>query len=129
MKRPSALNTAVVSELGALCRRLAGVQDSEGITTHVLAEYDVWLWVQCFADFDYEYAWLVDVRWRDGDSTVSDYLAIFEGYDQHGKTAFRCAWQDQDRVFPEVPDLYSAMAWWAEWVKQTRGREHGGKDS
>ena len=119
MKR-SALNVAEYGLLTVLLSRLAGAQDSEG--TRI--DTDTWCWVTCFADFDYEYAWLIDVRTSDGTETTSDYLAVFKGYDGHGLSVYRASWWGHAATFPEVPDLYDAMAWWAQWVKDTRSGEH-----
>lgn len=102
---------------------LAGVQPADGTK---LDDF-TWVWVQAFCDFDYEYAWLLDVRVNNGESaTVSDYMAVFKGYDRHGMAVFRATWWDHSAVFPEVPDLYDALSWWAGWVKETRRGEYNG---
>jgi hypothetical protein len=115
----------VNDELAGILNKLAAVQPAEG--TRV--DDTTWMWVQAFADFDYEYAWLVDVRrslfHRAKTVTTSDYVAIFKGYDVHGNSVVRSTWFGHPETFPEVPNLYDALSWWAGWVKETRGTEHG----
>ena len=109
----------------ALLDKLAAVQLAEGTT---LVDGNTWAWVQAFCDFDYEYAWLVDVRtstaYRGSLVTTSDYLAIFKGYDAHGVSVVRVTWWGHPATFPDIPNLYDALAWWAAWVKDTRTGEH-----
>lgn len=116
--------TVVAEAIKGLGLSLAGVQVSDG----TLVDDNTWAWVQCFADFDYEYAYLVDVRRTGPAGTTSDYLAIFTGYDEHGNHTTRYTWWGHERRFPEVPDVYAAMAWWATWLKGSRdiaGRKAG----
>jgi hypothetical protein len=127
MTMPSALNTAMHQPVRDLMHALAAVQPAEGIRIEADTLGATWVWVQCFADFDYEYAWLLDVRLHHegSNTTESDYLAVYEGYDNHGQAAYRATWWGHPETFPKVPDLYSALSWWAEWVKNTRTGEHG----
>jgi hypothetical protein len=109
----------VVEHLAALKEKLAGAQAAEG----TLVDDNTWCWVQGFMDFDYEYAYLVEVRVHYGALGTSDrdYLAIFEGYDQHGAAMVRHTWFNVGRS----PDLYDAALWWVRWVKQTREERMG----
>jgi len=109
----------ITKGLDGLLNKLAGAQPAEGTQLD-----DAWVWVQAFADFDYEYAYLVDVRRKSGTKTVSDYLAVFQGYNAKGEHVVRSDWHGKPAIFPKVPDLYAALAWWAEWVRTTRGGEH-----
>jgi hypothetical protein len=117
--------TFIAHEADAIMTKLAAVQPAEGTKIDAL---DAWVWVQAFCDFDYEYAWLLDVRHNassdSGDATESDYLAVFKGYDAHGTSVYRATWHRHPVVFPEVPNLYDALSWWATWVKDTRGGFH-----
>lgn len=118
--------TEVVTDpdLKGLLRRLAGVQLAEGTNL----DDNTWVWVTAFADFDYEYAYLIDVRKgtraRGQPVTTSDYLAFFEGYDGHGQNVVQASWWGHAETFPDVPNLYDALAWWAQWVKETRQGAH-----
>lgn len=118
---PQALGTALTADTQSVAHRLAATQDADGIR---LDEH-TWCWVLAFIDLDYEYVWLVDVRWTDGEHTSTDYLAIFQGYDGQGHRAFVAEWRGQPVTFPKVPNMYDALAWWAEWVRDTRGGLHG----
>jgi hypothetical protein len=115
----SAVEIATEVDHYGLLTALARVQPSEGTRL----DDDTWVWVQAFADFDYEYAWLLDVRTRTPEGTTSDYIAVFKGYDNHGVQVFRATWRRAPETFPKVPNLYAAMAWWVEWIAQTRVRD------
>ena len=83
-----------------LLTKLAAAQPAEGTRVDDLT----WCWVQAFADFDYEYAYLVDVRrasyYRAKTVTTSDYLAVFKGYDAQGTTWSECPGGATLRRFP-----------------------------
>lgn len=103
----------IVEHLAVLKEKLASAQAAEG--TRV--DDNTWCWVQSYMDFDYEHAYLVDVRVsRPAGGFDSDYLAIFEGFDQYGAAMVRYTWFNVGRS----PDLYDAAIWWVRWVKQTR---------